>query len=295
MAPPSSHREAVTDPTDPTESAPSALDPEAPTDGDAPDAVEGRDDNNRTLIIVLIVVIVALAAALLFALASDDDGDEVVTADTTSTSEEASSTSETSEPSSTTSSTPVSTPSDAELDTVVWPGPDAGVLYTSPVAAATGFATDLAGFTDPLVGEFMQGDSRSGEIEIRGRETGQITTVLVRQLSDDNWWVLGALTPLIDLETPEAGATVANPAQLSGRSSAFEAAVDVSIFDLGGTTPLGTGIVMGGGGAELEPFSGEVGYDDPAGRRGVVMLFTVSTEDGSVDEAVAVPVVFSEA
>jgi nucleoid-associated protein YgaU len=78
----------------------------------------------------------------------------------------------------------------------------------STQAAATGFATELVGFTDPVVGEFQQGDARSGEVEVRAAADGPVTTVLVRQVgSDDTWSVLGAATAQIVPTTPAPGAT----------------------------------------------------------------------------------------
>ena len=68
-----------------------------------------------------------------------------------------------------------------EAQTVVWPRPGNGRQYDNPVAAAAGMATGLVGFTDPVVGAFQQGDSRSGEVSIRPKSTGPVTTVLVRQ------------------------------------------------------------------------------------------------------------------
>ena len=50
------------------------------------------------------------------------------------------------------------------------------------MSAARGFATDYVGFTDPIVGEFQQGDARSGEVPVQATVIGPITTVLVRQL-----------------------------------------------------------------------------------------------------------------
>ena len=112
----------------------------------------------------------------------------------------------------------------------VWPLAGSSVTYDDPVDAATGFATDLVGFTDPVVGEFQQGDSRSGEVEVRPSADGPVTTVMVRQLTDDDSWVvLAAATANIVPSQPEAGDTITSPVQLEGESTAFEGTVQVTV------------------------------------------------------------------
>jgi hypothetical protein len=234
--------------------------------------------NARKVIWALVALAAILAGALVFVLVSQNDEDVVAAPDPSTSSAPAP------------APAPAGMPDDAELDTVVWPGPDSGIRYTTPDAAAEGFAAGLVGFTDPIIGDFSQGDTASGEIEVRARDDGQPTTVFVRRLSDDNWWVLGAVTEFIELDQPAAGDTIANPAALAGRSTAFEATVNVSVFQLGGTVPIGEGIVMGGSMGDVQPFSGEVAYDPRAAGRGVVVLYTISARDGSIEEAAATPV-----
>ncbi len=249
-------------------------------------------DRTRWIIGGLVAVIVLLGGALAF-VALDDDEDDVDTTGTTTTTEATTTTETTSSTTSTsTTSTSVVAPSDGELDTVVWPGPTTGVRYTEPLAAVEGFATDLLGFADPVIGDYMAGDSRSGEVEIRSDAQGPPTTAFVRQLSDGTWWILGAVTESIELTEPGPGDEVTSPIALSGRSRAFEGTVNVSVFDLGGTAPLGEDIVMGSGDADLGPFSGSLEFDDPAGDRGVIVLYTISARDGEVWEAIASPVRF---
>jgi len=281
----------VTDTPPPTPDDTEAAD--LPGEDDLPDADQPARRKDRNLIIALIVVVAALAAALLFTLANDDGEDDVATGDTTSSTETA--TSETTEPPSTSTTAVPDTPSDDELGTVVWPGPDSGVRYSTPEAAARGFAVELAGFTRPVISDFMQGDSRSGEFEVRPTDSGAVTTVLVRQLSDDDWWVLGAVTGNIELDEPAAGDTVTSPVALAGTSDAFEGTVNVEVFDLGATSPIGEAFVTGGGNGQPGPFTGEISYQGAAGPRGVILLFTLAAEDGRVLEASASPVVFGDA
>lgn len=84
-----------------------------------------------------------------------------------------------------TESTPTST-TEATVDTstAVWPFVSGTTRYTDPVSAARGFAADFVGFTDPVVGDFRQGDSRSGEVPVQAKASAPVTTVLVRKLGD---------------------------------------------------------------------------------------------------------------
>lgn len=181
----------------------------------------------------------------------------------------------------------------AEAATVVWPDPDGTLRYGDPEEAAAGFAEELAGYTDPVYGEFMQGDSRSGELEVRAVADGAVTTVLLRQLSDGNWYALGAMSTEIQLESPAAGEQIVSPVTLSGSSRAFEATVEVAVRAHGRDEPLGTGIVMGGSGPDMGPFSGNVEWDNPGSGGGALVLFETSAKDGSVWTVTVVPVGFA--
>jgi hypothetical protein len=157
---------------------------------------------------------------------------------------------------------------------------------------AEDFAVELVGFRSPVIGALREGDSRSGEVPVRAQADGPETTVLVRQLSDGNWWVLGATTESIELDDPIAVTAIDNPLLLAGRARAFEGTVLVAVYERGSTTPLGEGFVTASGTEELGPFTGEIPWDNPGGGWGVVLLHTESAENGQVWEATAVPVGF---
>lgn len=232
----------------------------------------------------LVTVLVAVAATLLVA-CGDDAADDTTTTGPTTT-----------EPT-TTEPTPTSEPGsgdDAPSQAVVWPEPGGPTSYADPVEAATGFATELVGFTDPIVGEFRRGDSRSGEVEVRSREDGPVTTVLVRQVDGEDWSVIGAATADIVIEAPEVETEVSSPVQLSGRATAFEGTVQTAVVDSSGER-LGEGFVTGGTFGELGPFEGELAFEDPTTSTGSVLLSTVSARDGSIEEAAAVAVRFGGA
>jgi hypothetical protein len=180
-----------------------------------------------------------------------------------------------------------------DAGTAVWPTASVGVRYQDPVAAARGFATRLVGFTDPVVGPYRAGDSRSGEVDVRPGRRGPVTTVLVRRMSDDRWWVLGAATADIQLDTPKAGDVLAPPSvTLTGRALAFEGTVTVRIVDDVSSEPLATGWVTGGG-DELRPFEGTVELGRPGADRGAIVLTSDSAMDGSVMAASVVRVAFA--
>lgn len=257
----------------------------------------------RTALIVGAVAALLVALALVWFL-RDDDADEVATTstttepETTTTTEATTTTAEettsTTAPETTTSApdpdAPLS-PDDAAF--VVWPAPDGELRYDDPVEAATGFATELVGFTDPIVGPFQQGDARSGEVEVRAVPDGAVTTVLLRQYGPgDRWWVIAAVTPDIELDDPQPQSAIDDPLRLTGRARAFEGTVQVSVVADGSTEPIGTGFVTGRGDGVLGEFDEEIRWDNPGGGWGAVLLYTLSAQDGSVWQVSATRVGF---
>jgi hypothetical protein len=231
----------------------------------------------RRLLIGTIASLLRLTAA---AGCSDDDDGDVDTGGTTTTE------------SATDTTAGEDSLSPDELATAVWPFADGDLRYDDPTEAAAGFATDFLGFEDPVVGEFMQGDSRSGEVEIQPQDDGPVTTVFVRQLgSDDTWWVLGAATANIEFDYPVAGTAVDTPLEVTGSAQAFEGTVQVQVRVDGELDPIGEGFVTGGGDS-MQPFSGSVEFESPQGGWGAVVGLTLSAENGQVWEATVVRVGF---
>jgi Immunoglobulin-like domain of bacterial spore germination len=199
-------------------------------------------------------------------------------------------------PGSTTSTTSTSTtpPASAATDTAVWPFVTDSTRYRGPVQAAKGFAVKYLGFVDPVVGAFMQGDSRSGEVVIRPSSTGPETIVMVRKLApDETWWVLGATTANLRLQAPTWNASIASPVTVSGRSTAFEATVNVEIRQDGTRTPLASNTVMGGSMGQIGPFSKAVSFSKPTAERGAIILKTLSAKDGNIAEATVLRIQFT--
>jgi Immunoglobulin-like domain of bacterial spore germination len=256
----------------------------------ATEPAPGAGGHGRPTLIVALAVAVAVIIALIAALVwPDDSSDETATEPGTTEvpTTEAPTTAPSTAPSTT---TPAAEPGDTA--TAVFPDPDTSRRFDDPVAAARWFAVDFVGFVDPVVGEFLQGDARSGEVEIRPQADGPATTVFVRQLgSDGTWWVLGSTTHDIVLDAPAAGDEITSPVALTGSALAFEGHVDVEVRQDGALEPIGTGFVTGGGDV-ARPFSGEVEFATPTAERGALVLHTTSAEDGRVWQAVVTRIAF---
>ena len=199
--------------------------------------------------------------------------------------------------STTSSSAPASTSSTtvpaAAFSSAVWPWVASSLRFRDPVAATRSFATRYLHMTAPVVGAFQQGDSRSGEVSIRPKANGPVTTAIVRQLGNDGtWWVIGAATDNIRISTPAALDTITSPVALRGTSTAFEATVNVSIRQDNVNAALAESHVMGGSNGQMGPFDATVSFPPPASRAGSIVMYTISAEDGHVAEATVVRVGF---
>lgn len=191
----------------------------------------------------------------------------------------------------TTSTSTTSTTVPLDTSSAVFPvGPSA---YDTPVSVAAAFAGQYLGFTDVVVGELDPGDARSGEVPIRSMSGGPVTTVIVRQLDGRNWWVLGAATPNLVLESPAPGAAITSPVTLRGRSTAFEAQIRTEIRQDGTAPPLGEGTAMGGSMGEMGPFTDVLSFTAPSAPRGAIILSTRSMKDGTIAEATVVRIAFA--
>lgn len=187
----------------------------------------------------------------------------------------------------------------------IWPfrtGAEADSVSTDqwndPVLTAERFLRDYVGFTRLTMGEFAQGDSRSGEVTATTRKQGPVTTVLVRRLGsgpEGPWTVIGATTENIVLDRPTALEDVSSPVHIEGRSTAFEGNVVIEVREDGqiekqgelGLTPL-TGGSMG----ELGPLVGDVPFGATTATGGAVVAYTSSAMDGAIEEVAAVRVLF---
>lgn len=221
------------------------------------------------------------------------------TATTPETTETTTAPTSTSTSTSTTAPTTTDAPDSTVIDTTIpaasnwaiWPGRNQSSGFATPTDAAQSFAVELAGFAEPIIGEFQAGDSRSGEIQIQPGPNGPITTVLLRQIEDDDsWWVIAAITDDIIIERPTAQDRIGGVLRVTGRARAFEGTVDVTLQMLDTNDPIVTGFVTGRGDGELGDFTKD--FDLPSGVEGraVLLLTAPSANDGSTWATTAIPI-----
>ncbi len=161
----------------------------------------------------------------------------------------------------------------------VWPAAD--VAYATPEEAAASFVSEVLR-VPPVLGEFRPGDLRSGEMEVfleaedgRPLTTAARALLMLRQLGPSSgWFVLGAASEHVSIESPAAGATVpAGPLLVSGAGRGFEATLVVSAFVAGDPRPLDTVVAQGGAFATAEPYTAEVDLSGaPAGGAVAVLV-----------------------
>lgn len=195
----------------------------------------------------------------------------------------------------TTTSAPATTTSTSLDPTWVatWPTSSSAIRYSTPTAAALGFARSVLHMTSPVARTFQQGDTRSGEVPIVTTANGPMTTVLVRQLTSDNsWWVVGSACASVNITLPHALEAVSSPLSLTGQSTAFEAVINYSLYQDDVTSPLVSGTTMGGSNGVMGPFSTTLTFAAPTHHYGVMVVYTRSAKDGSVLAASAIRVAF---
>ena len=191
---------------------------------------------------------------------------------------------------STTSSAPTTTTLPANF-TAVWPTTTGTKRFASPTAVVRAFATRYLGMNNPIVHAFQAGDTRSGEVPVQTSTKGVVTTVLVRQLlSDNSWWVLGAVTPDIQITAPHALALVTSPLNLTGRGTAYEGVINVSLRRDRGA-PVANATVMGAMGF-MAPFHTSLAFTTPSSQFGALVLCAKSAKDGSTVYATVIRVRF---
>jgi hypothetical protein len=268
------------------------------------------DDPNGSsrwqFVVGAIVILGALIAALVLVTGGDDDSDSAASTDVATTQGSAITTPDTTtvpgtEPATTEAPTteapsteaPSTAPPSTDPADAIWPWADTPTRFADPVEAATSFAIDYLGFSDPVVGEFEAGDNRSGEVSITAGNGTQTTAVLLRQLTDDDsWWVLGAVSENITIDEPAQGTVVSSPLTISGTASAFEGTVDVELRADGNGEPMYEGFVTGSGSPEPGPYEATIEFTSPGSQGGALVLVLRSPEDGSVVEASALRIFF---
>lgn len=172
----------------------------------------------------------------------------------------------------------------------IWPAPD--VVFDTPEEAAADFvAAVLISEGEPVLGEFQQGDLRSGEIVVLfAGETGDLDPPMesgilgLRQIGPtDGWYVIAALSDGATIDTPSALDEVpAGTVTVSGQGRGFEGTLNVSAFPPGDASArFDRQIGAGGAFDELQPYSVELDLSGAAGGDVVVILVQGDTGLGS--------------
>jgi hypothetical protein len=183
------------------------------------------------------------------------------------------------------------------LDAALWPDP-AGDLFDDPVDAVRSFVTELIGIDDTLLSEFREGEPGAGEIDVlQRREDGTVldraaSTVVVRQLDGEHWFVTAASSEDVQIDSPEPGTAVPSPVTVTGRGRGFEGniLVDLRARAAGGGVIGSAPPTIAGAGEELLPFSVEVPFDVSPTPVAIVVAQSSSGADRAVPSFSAVGV-----
>lgn len=195
-------------------------------------------------------------------------------------------------------------PEQQELDQpAIWPAAD--VVFETPEEAAADFVSAvLISEGDPVLGEFQQGDARSGEIPVLfAGETGDLDppqqqgVLLLRQIGPtDGWYVIAALSDGVVIDTPSALEQVpAGTVTVSGEGRGFEGTLAVSAFPPGDDDAT-LDLEIGAGGAfdDLEPYSVELDLSGASPGEVVVILVRGDTGLGNDPSTfAAIPIVIA--
>lgn len=172
----------------------------------------------------------------------------------------------------------------------IWPAAD--VVFETPEEAAADFVSAVLVLEgDPVLGEFQQGDSRSGEIAVLfAGETGDVDPptemgiLALRQLgASDGWFVIAAMSDGVVIDTPSALDEVpAGTVNVAGEGRGFEGTLVVSAFPPGDAAAA-FDVQIGAGGAfdELEPYSVDLDLSGVAPGEVVAILVRGDTGLGS--------------
>jgi len=195
-------------------------------------------------------------------------------------------------------------PVDAEVFPGIWPFASQaevdnydGDAYSDAAVTALAFARDYLGMPGPFAVDNVATGGRA-TVSIRAEPASpMVTRVELRRFggADGPYSVIGTTTDNIVVHTPSAGDRVGLAIGVVGRSTAFEATVQVEVRQDGQTfgERLGSGFVMGGSMGEFGSFAGQVTSTEPSAPAGAVVFFTDSARDGSVQEATVVRIAFS--
>jgi germination protein M len=103
------------------------------------------------------------------------------------------------------------------------------------------------------------------------------------------------LTPLIFLESPAPGDTIASPVRLWGTANTFEATFIAEIHDAAGTVLASQVVTATSGSGVRGTFDVTLAFDTQTATSGQVVVYEISARDGARENEVVVPVTFDAA
>ncbi len=140
----------------------------------------------------------------------------------------------------------------------MWPAADA--VFATPEAAARDFVAKVLD-VPPSLGEFRQGDARSGEIDVfspgeGGTQRIKRATLVLRQLGAKNgWFVISAGSDGASITNLSTGDTVSpGKVTVEGKARGFEGNVVVRGYVAGDDVELGKVVTQGGSMADTAPY-----------------------------------------
>ncbi len=190
-----------------------------------------------------------------------------------------------------------------ELDQpAIWPASD--VVFTTPEEAAASFVTNVLG-VEPVLGDFMAGDSRSGEIQVFSPGEVEGAVLIERGLlalriigPNDGWFVIAASSQGVSIETPETLDPVAvGPLEVAGEGRGFEGTLVVTAFRAGNANVVLDQVITSGGPFELlEPYTVTLDLSDGVPGETIALIVRGDTGlGGDPGDFASIPVVISQA
>ncbi len=182
---------------------------------------------------------------------------------------------------------------DRELPDAIWPAPARGRRFDGAQDVVLSFAGQLAGFEDPMVGQLIGFDGRTGTIQLQARAGGPITAVRVeRSESGGSWWVMGAASEGLRVTRPSPGSTIGDSLHVGGDAWSPDGVVTVGLRGDDASKPVLTFDVPTGGADEPYWFEARFGFVAPGPSSGVVLFSNRFADSGEVASVTAIRVHF---
>jgi hypothetical protein len=183
----------------------------------------------------------------------------------------------------------------------IWPASD--VVLGTPEQAAKTFVSDVLG-VEPMLSNFLAGDSRSGEIQVFSPGDVDGADVLERGLlglriigPNDGWFVIGAVSPGVSIDSPETlDRVAAGPLTVTGEGRGFEGTLVVTAFRAGDADDvLGQVITRGGAFETRESFTVSIDLSDASPGEVIALIVRGDTGlDGDPGDFASIPVVIDD-